>query len=349
MIKGENIMENQNIDWANIGFAYKELEYRYVRNYSNGAWQEGGLSQEGNFSMSECACVLQYAQTIFEGMKAYRTKEDKIVIFRPDQNAKRFAQSAEYMMMPVIPEDDFVKAVEETVRANAKWVPPYGSGASLYLRPFMFGNSAVIGIKPSLDYQFRCFGLPVGPYYVGGSEGLKLQISDFDRAAPHGTGHVKAGLNYAMSLHAVADAASKGYNENVYLDPQTRTKVEECGGANLLFVTKEGNLVTPKSETILPSITRRSLVELAETVLGLQVEHREVLVSELGEFVECGMCGTAAVVSPVGSIDDHGTVHTYTVGEGGRGPVIQKLFELLTGIQAGEIEGPAGWVHEVTL
>lgn len=342
-------MSTKDIDWANIGFAYRDLEYRYVKNFTNGEWNEGGLSKEGMINMSECACVLQYAQTIFEGMKAYRTKDDKIVIFRPELNAQRFATTAAYMQMPTLPVEDFVKAVEETVRANQEWVPPYDSGATLYLRPFMYGNSAVIGIKPSLDYEFRVFGMPVGPYYSGGTEGMKLQVSDFDRAAPHGTGHVKAGLNYAMSLHAVNDAQSKGFNENVYLDPQTRTKVEECGGANLLFVTKEGTLVTPKSDSILPSITRRSLLEVAENVLGMTVEHREVLVSELSDFVECGMCGTAAVVSPVGSIDNHGTVHTYEIGESGGGPVIQKLYETLTGMQSGEIEAPAGWVHEVTL
>ena len=213
--------------------------------------------------MSECACVLQYAQTCFEGLKAYTTADGKIVCFRPDLNAQRMADSCRRMKMPVLPEEQFVDAVVQTVRANAQWVPPYGSGASLYLRPFMFGINPVIGVKPATEVQFRIFATPVGHYFKGGIKPLTLRISDFDRAAPRGTGHIKAGLNYAMSLYAIVDAHEQGYDENVYLDSATRTYIEETGGANILFVTKDGKVITPKSDTILPSITRRSLMQVA--------------------------------------------------------------------------------------
>ena len=214
--------------------------------------------------------------------------------------------SAKRLEMPVFPEDRFVEAVVETVKANAAYVPPYGSGATLYIRPYMFGSDAVIGVKPANEYQFRVFTTPVGPYFKGGAKPITIRVSDFDRAAPHGTGHIKAGLNYAMSLHAIVDAHNQGYDENMYLDAATRTKVEETGGANFLFVTKDNTVVTPKSNSILPSITRRSLLYVAEHYLGLKVEEREVYLDEVKDFAECGLCGTAAVISPVGKIVDHG-------------------------------------------
>ena len=332
-------MEKKNIDWSSLGFAYVQTDKRFVSNYKNGAWDEGGLTDEANIVMSECACVLQYAQTCFEGMKAYTTEDGKIVCFRPDLNATRMAQSCERLKMPVFPEEKFLEAIVETVRANAAWVPPFGSGASLYLRPFMFGSNPVIGVKPATEYQFRVFATPVGPYFKGGIRPLTLRISDLDRAAPRGTGHVKAGLNYAMSLYNIVDAHDQGYDENVYVDSATRTCIEETGGANIIFI-KGNKLVTPKSDTILPSITRRSLVQVAKDYLGMEVEEREVKLTELGDFDECGLCGTAAVISPVGKIVDHGTEHTYA----GFGPKIQKLYDTLTGIQMGRIEAPEGWI-----
>ena len=247
-------MEKKNVDWSNLGFGYVQTDQRYVSNYKNGAWDDGCLTDQADITMSECACVLQYAQTCFEGLKAYTTADGKIVCFRPDLNAARMADSCRRMKMPVFPEDRFLDAVVQTVRANAAWVPPYGSGASLYLRPFMFGSDAVIGVKPANEFQFRVFATPVGPYFKGGVKPLTLRISDFDRAAPRGTGHIKAGLNYAMSLYAIVDAHEQGYDENVYLDSGTRTHIEETGGANIIFITKDGKLVTPKSDTILPSI-----------------------------------------------------------------------------------------------
>jgi branched-chain amino acid aminotransferase len=340
-------MEKKNIDWSSIGFGYIKTDKRYVSNYKNGAWDEGTLTDDANVVLSECAGVLQYAQTVFEGLKAYTTEDGRIVCFRPDLNASRMADSAKRLEMPAFPEDRFVKAVEETVRANAGFVPPYGSGATLYIRPYMFGSNPVIGVKPADEYQFRMFCTPVGPYFKGGAKPITIKVSDFDRAAPHGTGHIKAGLNYAMSLHAIVTAHQEGYDENMYLDAATRTKVEETGGANFIFVTKDGTVVTPKSNSILPSITRRSLMVVAEKYLGLKVEHREVYFDEVKDFAECGLCGTAAVISPVGKIVDHGKEICFPSGMEKMGPVIQKLYDTLTGIQMGRIEAPEGWIKEI--
>ena len=340
-------MEKKNIDWSNIGFGYIKTDKRYVSNFKNGAWDEGTLTDDANIVLSECAGVLQYAQTVFEGLKAYTTEDGRIVCFRPDLNASRMADSAKRLEMPAFPEDRFVKAVEETVRANAGFVPPYGSGATLYIRPYMFGTNPVIGVKPADEYQFRMFCTPVGPYFKGGAKPITIKVSDFDRAAPHGTGHIKAGLNYAMSLHAIVTAHQEGYDENMYLDAATRTKVEETGGANFIFVTKDGTVVTPKSNSILSSITRRSLMVVAEKYLGLKVEHREVYFDEVKDFAECGLCGTAAVISPVGKIVDHGKEICFPSGMEKMGPVIQKLYDTLTGIQMGRIEAPEGWIKEI--
>ena len=249
--------------------------------------------------------------------------------------------------MPVFPEDRFVDAVVETVRENAGFVPPYGSGATLYIRPYMFGSNPVIGVKPADEYQFRIFTTPVGPYFKGGAKPITIRVSDFDRAAPHGTGHIKAGLNYAMSLHAIVTAHQDGFDENMYLDAGTRTKVEETGGANFLFVTKDGKVVTPKSSSILPSITRRSLMYVAKEYLGLETEEREVYLDELSDFAECGLCGTAAVISPVGKIVDHGKEICFPAGMEKMGEITQKLYDTLTGIQMGRLEAPEGWIKEI--
>ena len=340
-------MEKKNIDWANLGFGYVDTDKRFVSNYKDGAWDEGVLTEDATVTISECAGVLQYAQTIFEGMKAYTTEDGRIVIFRPDLNAKRMADSAKRLEMPVFPEDKFVEAVAQVVKANAAYVPPYGSGATLYLRPYMFGSSPVIGVKPAAEYQFRVFATPVGPYFKGGVKPLTIKISDFDRAAPNGTGHIKAGLNYAMSLHAIVTAHAEGYDENMYLDAATRTFVEETGGANFLFITKDNKVVTPKSDSILPSITRRSLMIVAKEYLGLEVEERPVHKDELKDFAECGLCGTAAVISPVGKIVDHGEEICLPSGMTEMGPVTKKLYDTLTGIQMGRIEAPEGWIYEV--
>ena len=340
-------MEKKDIDWSNLSFGYQETDYSYVSNYKDGKWDDGQLTKDHTVTLNECAGVFQYAQTCFEGLKAYTTEDGRMVCFRPDLNAQRLKDSCERLEMPVFPEDRFVKAVEEVVKANAAWVPPYGSGATLYIRPYIMGTNAVIGVKPADEYQFRILVTPVGPYFKGGAKPITIRVSDFDRAAPHGTGHIKAGLNYAMSLHAIVDAHAQGFAENMYLDPATRTKVEETGGANFIFITKDGTFVTPKSDSILPSITRRSLMVVAEKYLGLKVEHREVLFDEVKDFAECGLCGTAAVISPVGKIVDHGKEICFPSGMDEMGPVTKKLRDTLTGIQMGHIDGPDGWVHEI--
>ena len=340
-------MEKKNIDWSNLGFGYVPTDYRFVANYKNGAWEEGGLTTDATVTISECAGVLQYAQTCFEGMKAYTTEDGRTVIFRPDLNAARMADSCLRLEMPVFPEDKFVDAVVKVVEANEAYVPPYGSGATLYIRPYMFGSDAVIGVKPASEYQFRVFATPVGPYFKGGAKPITIRVSDYDRAAPHGTGHIKAGLNYAMSLYPIMEAHREGFAENMYLDAATRTKVEETGGANFIFVTRDNKVVTPKSNSILPSITRRSLIYVAKEYLGLEVEEREVYFDEVKDFAECGLCGTAAVISPVGKINDHGKEICFPSGMEEMGPVITKLRETLTGIQMGHIKAPEGWIKVV--
>ena len=340
-------MEKKNIDWGNIGFGYIQTDYRYVSNYKNGAWDEGGLTQDANIVLNECAGVLQYAQTVFEGLKAYTTSDGRTVVFRPDLNGERLEQSAARLEMPIFPKERFVEAIKQVVKANEAYVPPYGSGATLYLRPYMFGSNPVIGVKPASEYQFRIFATPVGPYFKGGAKPITIRVCDFDRAAPNGTGHIKAGLNYAMSLHAIVDAHNQGYDENMYLDAKTRTKVEETGGANFIFVTRDGEVVTPKSGSILPSITRRSLLQVAREYLGLEAEEREVYFDEVKDFAEAGLCGTAAVISPIGKIVDHGKEICLPSGMEQMGPVTKKLYDTLTGIQMGTIKAPEGWIVEI--
>ncbi len=340
-------MAKKDINWGELGFGYVKTDYRFVANFKDGKWDDGALITDENIVINECAGVLQYAQTCFEGLKAYTTEDGKIVCFRPDLNAQRMADSCERLKMPVFPVEKFVEAVEKVVEANADFVPPYGSGATLYLRPYMFGSNAVIGVKPATEYQFRIFATPVGPYFKGGVKPLTLRISDLDRAAPMGTGHIKAGLNYAMSLYNIVDAHDQGFDENMYTDSATHTYIEETGGANIIFVTKDGKVVTPKSNTILPSITRRSLMVVAKDYLGLEVEERPVRVDELENFAECGLCGTAAVISPVGKVVDHGKEICFPAGMTEMGPITKKLYDTLTGIQMGRLEAPEGWINVI--
>ena len=340
-------MEKQNIDWANLGFGYMTTGERFVSNYKDGNWDNGEMTTDANVTINECAGVLQYAQTCFEGMKAYTTCDGRIVVFRPDLNAQRMEDSCKRLEMPVFPKDKFIEAVCKVVKANSDYVPPFGTGATLYLRPYMYGSGPVIGVKPADEYQFRIFATPVGPYFKGGAKPITLKVADFDRAAPNGTGHIKAGLNYAMSLHAIVTAHNEGFDENMYLDAATRTKVEETGGANFIFITKDNKVVTPKSNSILPSITRRSLMYVAEHYLGLEVEEREVYFDEVKDFAECGLCGTAAVISPVGKIFNHGEEICFPSGMDEMGPITKKLYDTLTGIQMGKIEAPEGWIVEI--
>ena len=336
----------KDFDWANMGFGYIKAPYRYVSNYKNGSWSEGELTTDEQIVLNECAGVLQYAQTVFEGLKAYTTEDGSIVTFRPDLNAERLVDSCRRLCIPVLPKEKFLEAVDKVVEANADFVPPYGSGATLYIRPFIFGSSSVLGVHAAEEYQFRVFVSPVGPYFKGGAKPIVIRVSDYDRAAPHGTGNIKAGLNYAMSLYPITEAHELGFSENMYLDPATRTKVEETGGANFIFI-KGRTMITPKSGSILPSITRRSLEYVAKEYLGMEVEQREVFFSELEDFEECGLCGTAAVISPVGAVSDHGREICFPSGMEKMGPTIQKLYDTLVGIQMGTIEAPKGWIRRI--
>lgn len=340
-------MAKKDIDWGSLGFGYIETDYRYLSSFKDGKWDEGALITDPNVTLNECACVFQYAQTVFEGLKAYTTEDGRTVTFRPDLNAERINQSAARLKMPVLPEGRFIEAVKMVVKANEDFVPPFGSGASLYVRPYIMGTNAVIGVKPADEYQFRILVTPVGPYFKGGAKPLTIRVSDYDRAAPNGTGHIKAGLNYAMSLYAIVDAHEQGFAENMYLDSATRTKVEETGGANFIFVTRDGKVVTPKSNTILPSITRRSLIYVAKEYLGLEAEEREITLEEVKDMAECGLCGTAAVISPVGKINDHGKEICFPSGMDEMGPITKKLYDTLTGIQMGKIKAPEGWIVEI--
>jgi branched-chain amino acid aminotransferase len=324
-----------------------ETSKSYGSNWKDGEWDEGKLTSDHSITINECAGVLQYAQTCFEGLKAYTTEHGDIVTFRPDLNADRMESSCKRLEMPVFPKDRFIEAVLQTIEANKDWVPPYGSGATLYIRPYMFGSNPVIGVKPADEYQFRILVTPVGPYFKGGVKPIKVRLSDLDRAAPHGTGDIKAGLNYAMSLYNIVDAHKAGYAENIYLDPATHTYLEETGGANILLVTKDGKLVTPKSDSILPSITRRSILYVAKEILKMDVEERRISKDELSDFAECGLCGTAAVISPVGQIDDHGKSIIYNEGKDEMGPVLKKVYDTLTGIQMGRLPAPEGWIYTI--
>lgn len=334
------------MDFSKLDFGYRKAPYRFVAKYKDGKWDEGQLTDNEMITVNECACVFQYAQTCFEGLKAYRTVNDDIVCFRPDLNAARMADTCQRMVMPVFPEDKFLAALKDVIVANAELVPPYGTGASLYVRPFMMGTNACLGVRPATEFEFRIFVSPVGAYFNNGIKPLKLRITDYDRAAPHGTGHIKAALNYAMSLYPITDAHNNGFDENVYLDAGSHTYLEETGGANILFVTPEHKVVTPKSESILPSITKRSLLFLASEYLGLEVEERRISVPELASFAECGLCGTAAVISPVGKIVDHD--REYVFGNGTKpGEITLKMLQTLQDIRLGLITAPKDWIFEI--
>lgn len=339
-------MTKVNIDWSDLGFSYQPITKRYVADYKDGKWGKGGLTEDANVVINECAGILQYCQEVFEGLKAYKTKDGKIVTFRPDLNAERMIDSAKRLVMPPVSKEMFLEAVDQVVEANVDWIPPYESGGALYLRPYLFATGPVIGVKPADAYQFRLFGTPVGSYFKNGVKPITICVSDCDRAAPHGTGNIKAGLNYAMSLHPYIEAHEKGFDENMYLDAATRTYVEETGGANFLFVTKDNKIVTPKSDSILPSITRRSLVALAEN-MGYTVEHRPVKFTELKDFAEAGLCGTAAVICPVGKVVSHEETIEFPSGMSEMGPILTKLYEELRGIQMGTVEAPEGWIRVI--
>ena len=341
-------MEKKDIDWGNLGFNYIKTDLRYVARFKDGKWDDGELVEDNMISVHEGSTCLHYGQQCFEGLKAYTTKEGKIVLFRPDQNAKRLNRSARRLMMAEVPEDMFIEAARKVVEANKEWVPPYGSGASLYIRPYLIGVGENIGVKPAPEYIFSIFVMPVGPYFKGGMSPVNFMIcEDYDRAAPAGTGSYKVGGNYAASLEPNSKAKAKGFADMIYLDAQTHTCIDEVGAANFFGITADNKFVTPSSPSILPSITKFSLIHIAENMLGMEVEQRAVEVAKIDQFVEAGACGTAAVISPIGSISYKGEMITFHEDGSTVGPVIKKLYDTLTGIQVGDVEAPEGWIYHV--
>lgn len=335
-----------DIDWSKLGFSYVKTDLRYVSRWKDGNWDEGELVEDNNLSISEASTALHYGQQCFEGLKAYRTKDNKIQLFRPDQNSKRLNDSCNRVLMPEVPEEKFIDACIQVVKANEAYVPPYGSGATLYLRPFVIGVGDNLGVKPAPEFLFCVFCVPVGPYFKGGMAPVNFTIADYDRAAPFGTGAAKVGGNYAGSLLPHRLAVKKGFADCIYLDPMTHTKIEEVGAANFFGITKDDKFITPKSPSILPSITKYSLMHIAKEYLGIEVVERDVLVDNLDEFKEAGACGTAAVITPIGGIEYKGNLHVFH-SETEVGPVTKKLYETLYGIQFGDSEAPEGWIVEV--
>jgi branched-chain amino acid aminotransferase len=335
------------IDWSKLGFNYIKTPLRFIAHYKDGVWDEGQMTEDNVLHISEASTALHYGQQCFEGLKAYRTKAGKIQLFRPDMNAKRMARTCRRIIMPEYPEDKFVEACVKVVSANADYVPPYGTGASLYLRPLLIGVGDCIGVKPAPEFIFTVFCMPVGPYFKGGLNPVNFNVAEeFDRAAPHGTGAVKVGGNYAASMLPHDQAVKKGYADCIYLDPVTRTKIEEVGAANFFGITKDNKFVTPISPSILPSITKYSLLHLAKHYLGLEAEERDCYINNLDEFAEAGACGTAAVISPIGAIDYRDQHHVF-FSETEVGPVTKKLYETMVGIQYGDVEAPEGWIVNV--
>lgn len=335
------------IDWDNLGFEYHKLPYRYVSYYKDGQWDNGQLSEDATLHISEASPALHYGQQAFEGLKAYRTKDGSIQLFRPDRNAARLQATADRLLMPQVPTEQFIDAVKQVVKANEDYVPPYGTGATLYLRPLLIGVGDIIGVKPANEYIFTVFAMPVGAYFKGGLVPTNFIVSeDYDRAAPYGTGAAKVGGNYAGSLLPGKQAKSNGYSDVIYLDPATHTKIEEVGAANFFGITADNEFVTPLSPSILPSITKYSLLELAEKRLGMTVIEGDVPIAELDRFVEAGACGTAAVISPIGGIQFKDKRHVF-YSETEVGPVTHRLYDELVGIQFGDIEAPEGWIVKV--
>jgi branched-chain amino acid aminotransferase len=323
-----------------------KTDFRYISTWKNGKWDEGSLVEDNMLKISEASTALHYGQQCFEGLKAYKTKEGKIQLFRADENAKRMNRSCRRLLMPEVPVEKFIDAVKQVVKANEAYVPPYGTGATLYIRPFVIGVGDNVGVKPAPEYLFCIFCLPVGPYFKGGMTPVNFMIADYDRAAPYGTGGEKVGGNYASSLMPHEIAAKKGYADCVYLDPATHTKIEEVGSANFFGITKDNKFVTPISPSILPSITKYSLLHVAKEYLGLETEERDVLVENLDEFKEAGACGTAAVITPIGGIEYKDKLHVFH-SETEVGPITKKLYDTLYGIQIGDVKAPEGWIFEV--
>jgi branched-chain-amino-acid transaminase len=334
------------LDWKNLGFSYIKTDYRFIARWKDGKWDNGELTTDSTLHIHEGSTALHYGQQCFEGLKAYRCKDGSINLFRPDQNAKRMQNTCDRLLMPQVPTELFIRACKEVVKANEKWVAPYGTGATLYLRPFVIGVGENIGVRPAPEYLFCVFCCPVGAYFKGGMKPSNFLVTDYDRAAPHGTGGVKVGGNYAASLLPHELAAKRQFADAIYLDPKTHTKIEEVGAANFFGITRDNKFITPRSDSILPSITKYSLLHLAKERLGMETIEGDVYINELNKFAEAGACGTAAVISPIGGIQYGDDFHVF-YSETEVGPITKRLYDELTGIQFGDVEAPEGWIVKV--
>ncbi len=339
------------LNWAELGFQYIKTDYRFTVTHENGEWGKGQLLEDEIITVHEGAPAIHYAQQCFEGMKAQTAEDGRVLLFRPELNCERMNRTAPRLLMPEVPDALFMEAIEETVRANYAWIPPFGSGASLYIRPMLIGVGENLGLNPAQQYEFRVFVSPVGPYYKdAGLAVISLAVSQIDRAAPNGTGSFKAGANYAGGLLATRQAKKLGANEALYLDAAEHRYIDEAGSANIVIATKSGKFITPSSNAILPSITRRSIMDLAGKCLNMPTEERPIdLRAEIEDFDEMGACGTAAVLSPVGRIWFDDAWHNIFQDGLTVGPKMQELYDLLVGIQKGEIADEFGWLHEIEI
>ncbi|KAF1061553.1 MAG: Branched-chain-amino-acid aminotransferase [Pseudomonas citronellolis] len=339
-------MSDSPIDWSKLGFDYIKTDFRYLAHWRNGEWEAGSLTEDNQLHISEGSTALHYGQQCFEGLKAYRCKDGSINLFRPDQNAQRMQRSCSRLLMPHVSTEQFIEACKQVVKANERFIPPYGSGGALYLRPFVIGVGDNIGVRTAPEFIFSVFCIPVGAYFKGGMKPHDFIISSFDRAAPNGTGAAKVGGNYAASLMPGYEAKKGGFADCIYLDPASHQRIEEVGSANFFAITHDDEFVTPRSASVLPGITRLSLMDLARDRLGLKVTEGDVLIDQLDRFKEAGACGTAAVITPIGGIQYQDKLHVFHSQEVA-GPVTQRLYDELTGIQKGDVEAPAGWIVKV--
>ncbi|MBI0446813.1 branched-chain amino acid aminotransferase [Deinococcus sp. DB0503] len=337
---------SKNIDWQNLGFSYIKTDLRYRSHWKDGEWDAGVLTEDNCVHISEGSTALHYGQQCFEGLKAYRQRDGSVVLFRPDQNAARMQASCERLLMPTISTEQFIAACVQVVKANLDYLPPYGTGGALYLRPYMIGVGDNLGVRTAPEFLFSVFCVPVGAYFKGGLTPANFIVSPYDRAAPHGTGAAKVGGNYAASLLPGHLAKERGFADAIYLDPQTHTKIEEVGAANFFAITQDDRFVTPQSPSILPSITKFSLLQLARERLGLEVEEGDIYIDQLDRYKEAGACGTAAVITPIGGIQYGDHFHVF-YSETEVGPVTRRLYDELVGIQFGDIAAPEGWLVKV--
>lgn len=334
-----------NIEWDKLKFEYRPAKSNIRYTYDNGKWSEGRLTGDLHINLHIAATSIHYGQACFEGLKAFTCKDGKVRIFRPQENAKRLSDTSQYILGPVVPEDLFLDGVKRVTKDNIEYVPPYGTGGSLYIRPVLIGMTPRVGISPSDTYKLIIMVMPVGPYYKEGIKPVDAMIMDkFDRAAPLGTGHVKVAGNYAAGLTPAKFAKDRGFPINLFLDAKTHQLIDEFGTSNFIGITKDGKYVTPSSASTLPSITNKSLMQLAKD-MGITVERRDISLNELSDFAEVGACGTAVVITPI-----HNIVHgdtTYTFGNGTCGPTLQKLYDALNAIHRGESEDIHNWMVEL--